>query len=172
MLSHVQLFATPWACQASLSWGFSRQEYWSGLPCPPPGDLLNPGIKPKSPTLQMNSLLSEPPGTPKNTGMDRLSLLQGIFLTQESNQGLLHCRRLQLDSLPTELPGKPSYYIVIINNVVHKLMWSAWNLAFKPLTYLSWLAQGAWKTMWVGFSYLFCVQAISFTEWPLDAWIE
>ena len=41
-------------------WGFSRQEHWSGLPCPPPGDLPNPGIKPRSPTLQANCLLSEP----------------------------------------------------------------------------------------------------------------
>ena len=54
--SHVQLFATPRtvAHQASLSMGFSRQEYWNGLPCPPPGDLPNPGIKPvtlKSPAL-------------------------------------------------------------------------------------------------------------------------
>ena len=48
--SHVQLFVTLWtvACQAPLSMGFSRQEYWSGLPCPPPGDLLDPGIKPMS----------------------------------------------------------------------------------------------------------------------------
>ena len=45
-------------------WGLSRQEYWSGLPCPPPGDLLNPGIKPSSPALQEDSLLSEPPGKP------------------------------------------------------------------------------------------------------------
>ena len=47
----VQLFATPWtvAHQAPLSMGFSRQEYWSGLPFPPPGDLPNPGIKPASP---------------------------------------------------------------------------------------------------------------------------
>ena len=50
MLSHfscVQLFATLWtvACQAPLSMGFSRQEYWNGLPCLPPGDLLSPGIK-------------------------------------------------------------------------------------------------------------------------------
>ena len=46
--SCVQLFATPWtvACQALLSMEFSRQEYWSGLPCPSPGDLPNPGIKP------------------------------------------------------------------------------------------------------------------------------
>ena len=48
--SHVQPFATPWtvAHQAPLSMGLSRQEYWSGLPCPPPGDLTNPGIKPTS----------------------------------------------------------------------------------------------------------------------------
>ena len=46
--------------------GFSRQEYWSGLPCPPPGDLLNPGIKPMSPTLQADSSPSEPPGKPKH----------------------------------------------------------------------------------------------------------
>ena len=45
-------------------WGFSRQEYWSGLPCPPPGDLPNPGIKSRSPTLQAGSLPSEPPGKP------------------------------------------------------------------------------------------------------------
>jgi len=53
-----------------------------------PGDLPNPEIKPRS------SLLSEPPGKAKNTGMDSLILLQGNFLTQESNQGLLHCRRI------------------------------------------------------------------------------
>ena len=48
--SCVQLFVTPWtiACQALLSVGFFRQEYWSGLPCPPPGDLPNPGSKPAS----------------------------------------------------------------------------------------------------------------------------
>ena len=44
-------------------WGFSRQEYWSGLPCPPPGDLRNPGIELRSPTLQADSLLSEPNST-------------------------------------------------------------------------------------------------------------
>ena len=57
---------TPWivAHQASLSMEFSRQEYWSGLPCPLPGDLPYPGIEPKSPTLQTDSLQSEPPGKP------------------------------------------------------------------------------------------------------------
>ena len=56
--------ATTWtaAHQAPLSMGFLRQEYWSGLPYPPPGDLPNSGIKPRSPTLQVDSLPSEPPG--------------------------------------------------------------------------------------------------------------
>ena len=69
MLSHfglVQLFLTlrTVAHQAPLSTGFSRQEYWSGLLSPPPGDLPNPGIKPRSSPLQVDSLLSEPPGKP------------------------------------------------------------------------------------------------------------
>ena len=52
------------ARQAPPSMGFSRQEYWSGLPFPPPGDLPDPGIEPRSPTLQVDSLQSEPPGKP------------------------------------------------------------------------------------------------------------
>ena len=69
-------------------WGFSRQEYWSGFLYPSPGDLPKPGIEPKSPTLQVSSLPFEPPGKPKHTGVCSLSLLQGIFPTQESNWGL------------------------------------------------------------------------------------
>ena len=52
------------ACQAPLSLGFSRQEYWSGLPFPSPGNLPSPGIEPKSAALQADSLPSEPPGKP------------------------------------------------------------------------------------------------------------
>ena len=61
---HAQLFVTPWtvARQAPLSMGFPRPEYWSGLPCPSPGDLPNPGIEPRSPALQAYSLSSEQPG--------------------------------------------------------------------------------------------------------------
>ena len=57
--SHFWLFVTLWtaACQATLFMGFFRQEYWSGLLCPPPRDLPDPGIKPESPVLQANSLL-------------------------------------------------------------------------------------------------------------------
>ena len=63
-LSCVRLFVTPWtvARQASLSMGFSKQEYWSGLPFPPPGDLPDPGIKLWSPALQADSLPTHPQG--------------------------------------------------------------------------------------------------------------
>ena len=66
-LSRVRLFATPWtvAYQPSPSMGFSRQEYWSGLPFPSPGDLLDPGVEPGSPSLEADALTSEPPGKPQ-----------------------------------------------------------------------------------------------------------
>ena len=73
---------------------FSRPAYWSGLPLPSPGDLPNPGIKPRSPTLQLDSLPAEPQEKPENTGLVSLSLLQGIFPTQESKKGLLYCRQI------------------------------------------------------------------------------
>ena len=65
-LSSVRLFATPWtvAYQAPPSMGLSRQDYWSGLPFPSPGDLPDPGIEPGSPTLEAAALTSEPPGKP------------------------------------------------------------------------------------------------------------
>ena len=65
-LSRVRLFATPWtvAQHAPPSMEFSRQEYWSGLPFPSPGDLPDPGIEPGSPALQADALPSEPPGNP------------------------------------------------------------------------------------------------------------
>ena len=59
-----------------------------------PGDLANPGIEPRSPSLQVNSLPAESQGEPKNTGVGSLSLLQRIFPTQELNRGLLHCRQI------------------------------------------------------------------------------
>ena len=103
-------FVTPWtaAHQAPLSMGFSRQEYWSGLPFPSPGDLSNPRIETmslespanesESHSVVSNSLQPHglcpwtSPG--QNTGVGGLSFLQGIFPTQESNTGLLLCRRI------------------------------------------------------------------------------
>ena len=63
LLSRVWLFGTPWtvAHQAPPYMGFSRQEYWSGLPFPSPGDLPDPGIEPRSPALEADALTSEPP---------------------------------------------------------------------------------------------------------------
>ena len=74
--------------------GILQPEHWSGQPSPSPGDLPNPGIEPRSPTLQVDSLPAEPPGKPENTGVGSLSLLQRIFPTQRSNQGLLNCSRI------------------------------------------------------------------------------
>ena len=80
-LSRVQLFGTLWtvAHQAPPSMGFSRQEYWSGLPFPSPGDLPNPGIEPRSSALQADALTSEPPGKPIQTPEGRLHLTLIFF---------------------------------------------------------------------------------------------
>ena len=79
LLSRVQLFATPWtvACQAPLSMGFCRQEYWCGLPFPSLVDLPKLGIKPRSPLLQADSLPSEPPGNPPPL------ITKGLIVTEE-----------------------------------------------------------------------------------------
>ena len=81
----------PLDCSPPGSCPWDSLEYWSGLPCPSPGDLPNPGIELRSPALQVDSLPSEPSGKLKNTGVGSLSLLQGIF---ESNWGLLHYTRI------------------------------------------------------------------------------
>ena len=88
--------AKPWtvAHQASLSMGILQARILELVAIPFSRDLPNPGIQPRSPILQVNPLPSEPPGKPVNTGAGSLSLLQEIFLTQESNWGPLHCRRI------------------------------------------------------------------------------
>ena len=82
-LSHVRLFATPWAVayQAPQSMEFSRQQYWSGLPFPSPGDLPSPGIEPESPAVQADALPSEPPGKP---------LLPGDQSERKGQSSLVH----------------------------------------------------------------------------------
>ena len=104
VLSCIRLFATPWtvAHQAPLSVGFSRQEYWDGLPCPPPEDLCNPGIEHKSPVLQAGSLPSELPGKP-------LPILCGVVLSRFSRVQLFVTLK-NPDRLlcPWDSPGKNS----------------------------------------------------------------
>ena len=84
--------------------GFSRQEHWSGLPFPSPGDLPDTGIEPGSPALQPDTLPSEPPGKAKNPGVCSHSLLEGICLTQGLNRGLLHCRWILYQLSPQGSP--------------------------------------------------------------------
>ena len=69
---------TPWtvALQAPLCMGFSREEYWNGLPFPSPGDLSNPGIEPGSPALQADSLPAEPPGKPSHLILSNIKVIK------------------------------------------------------------------------------------------------
>ena len=120
MLSHVQLFATQWtiACQAPLSMGFSRQEYPSGLPCPPPGDLLDPGIGLASPALQVDSLPPSHQGSPLEAqkwalpfltflliGVTASALTRGSVKSQD--RSLLDCTSGGVFSRPASGPGLP-----------------------------------------------------------------
>ena len=72
--------------QAPPSMGFSRQEYWSGLPFPSPGDLPNPGIEPGSPTLEADALTSEPPGKPINLRVILILKMLQIFFSRNYMQ--------------------------------------------------------------------------------------
>ena len=95
----VQLFATPWtvAHQAPLSMGFSRQEYWSGYPCPSPGDLPKSGIEPRSPALQGDALTSAPSGKPIWEPKKRV-LWDGLV-----NEGMVNMRpSLKIATLPNK----------------------------------------------------------------------
>ena len=105
LLSRVRLFATPWteASQAPPSMGFSRQEYWTGLPFPSPEDLPNSGIEPGSPALQADALPSKPPGKPSL----KLSLIKSInYTAAAAAKSLQSCPTLcnPIDGSP---PGSP-----------------------------------------------------------------
>ena len=105
-LSRVQLFATPWtvAHQAPPSMEFSRQEYWSGLPFPSPGDLPDPGTEPRSPALQADALPSEPPGTHLVlTGAMDLKLSAAAQTSHALNGHIF-----KTPAFPEKLPLKPS----------------------------------------------------------------
>ena len=90
---------------------FSRPEYWSRQLFPSPGNFPNPGIKPRSSALQVDSLPAEPQGKSKNTAVGSVSFLQRVFPTQESEGGLLHCRWILYQFIfqgsPRTSQGKP-----------------------------------------------------------------
>ena len=92
-LSRVQLFATLWAVayQPPPSMGFSRQEYWSGLPFPSPVDLPDPGIEPRSPALQADALFSEPPGKPLLvTASSKNNVIRTVLQDSTCNTGRVY----------------------------------------------------------------------------------
>ena len=115
LLSCVRLFATPWtvAHQAPPSMGFSRQEYWSGLPFPSPGDLPNPGIEPRSPALQADYLTSEPPDIAWDMLKQKNKTLFIIYLI--SNLGTLYFYLLKLANLADSAKKKPQCLLNFIS---------------------------------------------------------
>ena len=107
-LSHVQLFVTQWtvARQAPLSVGIPQARILEWVVMSSSRGFSQPRDQTQVSTLQTDSLPAEPQGKPKNTGVGGLSPLQGIFLTQESNRGLLYCRQILYQ---LSYQGSPSY---------------------------------------------------------------
>ena len=105
LLSCVRLFATLWTIphQAPPFSGFSRQEYWSGLPFPSPGDLPDPGIEPRSPAVQADTLTSEPPGKPIYT----LPYVKwGFPGGSDRKRTCLQCRRPEFNPWVGKIPWR------------------------------------------------------------------
>ena len=106
---------------------FSRPEYWSGEPFPSPGDLPNPGIDPRSPTLQVVSLPAEPQGKPK----EYWSEWPIASPADLSDPGIeLGSPALQADSLPTELPRKPTLVVNYVQVLPYWTDYSLWVSTF------------------------------------------
>ena len=103
--SRVRLFVTQWtvAHQAPLSMEYSRQERWSGLSCPFPGYLPDPGVKPRSPALQVDCLSSEPPGKPTQTSK---YVEIGLPWCLSGNKSACQCRRRGFDHWVRKIPWK------------------------------------------------------------------
>ena len=118
-LTRVRLFVTPWtaAYQAPPSMGFSRQECWSGLPFPSPGDLPDPGIEPWSPALQADALPSEPPGKPH---IKTILLISPADIEDECRDYESHEFMLNLLDLPNIILGRSYRASQIISDVIIK----------------------------------------------------
>ena len=116
----------PVACQVPQSLGILQARIMERLSCPLPGDLPNPGIESRSPTLQVESLPSEPPGKPKNTRVSSLSLLQGIFPTRNrtciaGKLNFLYSRliiKLHCFSLQNFVEDKSAYHLAVIMYII------------------------------------------------------
>ena len=135
-LNHVRLFATPWTVAYQTPLSMDRQEYWSGLPFPSPGDLPNPGTEPRSPALEADTLPSEPPGKPlSQASNDGWSFIEDLRVSWEkwprrcwnwlSNQGIRKIESsIKEQNFSWNLPGSPR------ENVAH-FIWTINKLTLK-----------------------------------------
>ena len=125
-VSHVWLYATPWtvAHQALLSLEFSRQEYWTELPCASPGDLLCPGIQPGSPVLQMDSLL--------------FKIYEGLPSWYSGKESTCQCKRPK-----TWMSGKWQPTPIFLPGKSHR---EAWHVITKSWTWLSTHTWNIWAS--------------------------
>ena len=146
-LSCVRLFVTSWtvAHQAPLSMGFSRQEYWSGLPFLSPRDLPNPGIKPGSPALQADALPSEPPGKPK-VKMKVAQLCPTVCdPTDCVVHGILQARILEWVAFPFSRRSSQPRDWTRVSNIVDRcfIVWATREVLcnFSLFLLLLWLSQ-------------------------------
>ena len=130
--SLARLFATlrTVAHQASLSMGFSRQEYWCGLPCPPPGDLPNPGIKPASPALQADSLLLSLWGSPQDFVYLALNIFIFFFFLRAKGCQLI-TNHIWCQSDVTSLSVRLIFHLVFPGNTKPSIEHSVWFLVLR-----------------------------------------
>ena len=143
LFSRVRLFVTPGtvAYQAPLSMGFSRQENWSRLPFPSPGDLPDPGIEPQSPTLQADALTSEPPGKPWMWELDYKeswapkNCCFWTMVLEKTLESPLDCKEIQ--------PVNPKRKLVLNTH------WKDWCWSWNPNTLATWCEELThWKRPW------------------------
>ena len=107
------------ACQAPLSVGFPRKEYWSGLPFPSPSDFLNPGVESGSPVFQVDSLPAEPPGKPNSSIIDSYRVLS------QWNSGALRCQSVYI------VCNEKSERVKLENNLRFLLKFSPFSKIFN-----------------------------------------
>ena len=143
------------ACQALLSLGFSRQEYWSGLPCPPPEDLSNPGtepIYPVSPALQAVSLPTEPPGKPISLLLLLLSHFSRIrtcatqlTAAHQAPLSLVFSRQEYWGGLPVPSPMHESEKWKLIRSVMSDSSATPWTVAYQAPPSMGFSRQEYWS---------------------------
>ena len=135
---------------------FSRPKYWSGYSLSLlQRNLPYPGIEPRSPTLQVDSLPAKPQGKSKNTGVGSPSLLRGIFLTQELNWGLLHCRQILYQLSHQGNPKTVLFFFSILHTkkLRHKI-----NGLFKIPHIYKWLSLQNWSVRF--YKYVLLIPAL------------